>query len=377
MRWYGLGVLACVGCSEVNLSSLGEGAEGVSGAPVADAGPDQSVAPGQAAVVDGSASHDPNGLEPLTFQWTLVSWPDGSSAQVTGMDQPSATVQTDLAGDYVLELGVMNTDGVWDATPDRVVVTAPAGAVEEPVADAGPDQTVEPLDTVALDGLASYDPQGLDLVDFQWSWVSKPAGSTAVILRNGTARPEFFADLAGDYVLDLAVQNEDGAWDSTPDQVVVTAEPLDYFYVQLSWNAGSDLDLHLMDAGYTIFENPGDCNFCNQTPAWGAAGAADNPSLDWDAINGYGPETITIDDPASSTYTVAVHYYGLGGADSCAACPASTATVDIYLNGVVAASFTETLTDDNDLWTVATIDWPSGQITEVGAIGATPKTVCF
>jgi hypothetical protein len=262
-----------------------------------------------------------------------------------------------------------------DTPPDAGTVSVPPAV--EPIADAGPDQGVAPLDTVQLDGGASHDPSGLDIVAFQWSIASQPDGSTSRLSGEDIARPTLFADLAGDYVLDLAVQNSDGVWDSTPDAMTITAVPHDSFYVQLSWDSASDLDLHLLESGGRVFDSPTDCNYCDANPAWGVAGGADNPSLDWDAIDGFGPETTTIEAPSPGLYTVDVHYYGKDGFDTCVNCPVSNATVSIYIDGELAASYESTLTDDGDLWSVATIDWPSGKITEVGDLTSTNKVDCY
>ncbi len=371
--------LVLVACSENGFQSLGE--EPVlppdPDAPVADAGADRSVDPGAVAVLDGAGSSDPNGLEPLVYQWTLVEWPTGSSASMGAIDAVEATLTTDVAGDYTIELTVANTDGIWDETPDRVVVTAVAPPADEPVADAGPDQEVAPLDEIQLDGTASYDPAGLELTAFRWTLVSQPAGSTSTLSNADVARPDLFADLAGDYVLELEVQNSAGTWDSTPDPVTVTAVPLDNFYVQLSWDSAADLDLHLMEDGGRVFDSPTDCNFCESSPNWGAAGSLDDPSLDADAIFGFGPETITIEDPASGSYTLAVHFYGKDGSDNCGNCPSTEATVDVYIDGALAESYTATLTDDGDLWTVATLTWPSGALSEVDTIDYLDRITCY
>ncbi len=86
-------------------------------APVADAGPDQTVKPhrktGEAAfTLDGTASFDPDG-DDITYRWTLNGQQVGTFAQVQ-------QTQTD-PGDYVYELTVTDPDGATDS--DTVTVT--------------------------------------------------------------------------------------------------------------------------------------------------------------------------------------------------------------------------------------------------------------
>jgi hypothetical protein len=246
----------------------------------------------------------------------------------------------------------------------------------EPVADAGPDQERQPLQDVELDGTDSHDPEGLDITAVKWTLLEKPSGSTSELERDDVARPMFWADLAGEYVFELTVQNEEGVWDSSPDEVVITVLPLDGFYVELSWDNDNDLDLHLMDASADLFAS-GDCNYCNPNPQWGEPGGADNPSLDIDDIDGFGPETITIDAPTEGTFYVAVHYYGEQGFPFCdGQCAVSEATINIYVGGELAESFTTTLDGQGDLWRVAQLDWPSAAISELGQIDHTNKTGC-
>ncbi len=85
-------------------------------------------------------------------------------------------------------------------------------AVLPPVADAGLDQTVLLGDTVVLNGSGSQDPQGKSL-GYQWSILSIPIGSQAHLAGANTASPSFQADIAGDYTVQLVVNN--GLLDST------------------------------------------------------------------------------------------------------------------------------------------------------------------
>lgn len=88
-----------------------------------------------------------------------------------------------------------------------------------PIADAGPDQTVEMGSTVTLDGTGSSTPNTGPLA-YRWSFVTKPASSTAELSSETAADPNFIADLPGTYEANLVVN--DGVADSAHDRVVVT-----------------------------------------------------------------------------------------------------------------------------------------------------------
>ncbi|MDX2410373.1 MAG: PKD domain-containing protein [Woeseiaceae bacterium] len=188
----------------------------VNNPPVADAGLDQSVVTGDTVTLDGNGSSDADG-DALTYSWSL-SVPMGSAATLS---DPTAAIQTfvsDVAGDYVLQLIV--NDGMDDSTPDSVVITvALPGANQPPVANAGPDQSVVGRATVTLDGSGSSDPD-VDPLAFSWSLTSAPAGSGAVLSDATVVDPSIAADVVGDYVLQLIVN--DGEFDSAPDTVMVT-----------------------------------------------------------------------------------------------------------------------------------------------------------
>lgn len=88
-----------------------------------------------------------------------------------------------------------------------------------PVANAGLDQSGQLNGTVTLDGSASSDFDG-DLLTYNWSLTTKPAGSTALLTNPNTANPTLFLDKSGTYVGSLVVN--DGLVNSSPDTVIVS-----------------------------------------------------------------------------------------------------------------------------------------------------------
>ena len=101
-------------------------------APIANAGKDQLVRIGQRASLNATASVDPDGNYPLTFQWTFVTRPTGSSAILVGANSASATFIPDHGGAYVLKLIVKDALGLA-SSPDTVSIrTDSALVVVEP-----------------------------------------------------------------------------------------------------------------------------------------------------------------------------------------------------------------------------------------------------
>lgn len=89
--------------------------------PVADAGPDQTVATGDTVTLDGTGSSDPNTGDVLTYNWTLDS-PLDSTASLDDATLAAPSFTADLAGTYTATLVV--NDGTVASAPDEVVITA-------------------------------------------------------------------------------------------------------------------------------------------------------------------------------------------------------------------------------------------------------------
>jgi hypothetical protein len=151
-------------------------------------------------------------------------WPAGTAA---GGNPPYATMERidpltpDTDANWATNNGV-HRNGL-DVNGDPINGTPKArNSVTNlpPTADAGADQTVNVGDVVQLDGSSSSDPDG-DPLSYSWSFISRPTGSAAVLSDPDIVNPTFVADVAGDYVLELTVEDGRGGTDS--DQVTITA----------------------------------------------------------------------------------------------------------------------------------------------------------
>ena len=188
----------------------------VNSKPVANAGDDQFLDTGPSTIqLDGSQSFDPDD-NPITYEWTITSKPDGSFATLSDSTTPDPTFDADILGTYIIQLVVVDSFGLVSEA-DEIVVTSEN---VKPVADAGGNQVVLVGDTVFLDGSGSYDANGNDLT-YSWSLVDKPEGSSAELSFPAAVDPIFVADIEGIYTVSLVVN--DGIVDSDPSNVTILA----------------------------------------------------------------------------------------------------------------------------------------------------------
>lgn len=203
-------------------------------APVANAGVDQRVLAGAYGVIlDGRGSSDADG-DNLSYKWTFISVPATSMLQpfpgAWDRSQAVSSFWANVPGTYVVSLVV--NDGTVDSAPSTATIIATAGLNNSPpMSNAGMDQVVAPGTTVRLTGLGSADIEH-NVLTYRWQLKSKPFGSTAVLSSLTAAQPTFVADMVGDYVATLIVN--DGSVNSSDDNVTVTATPnlLNLYQVQ-------------------------------------------------------------------------------------------------------------------------------------------------
>ena len=136
------------------------------------------------------------------------------------------------------------------------------------------------------------------------------------------------------------------------------------------------MDLHLLrTADRAVYTSNNDCYFANCKPSlngtpsrqWGPGGPEDDPVLDVDDVNGFGPENINIDQPEDDqAYLVGVHYYrdapgGEGNQRS------TLATLRIYVWERLVYEEVALLEGTSAWWEAATIEWNSGDVDDSAA----------
>lgn len=111
-----------------------------------------------------------------------------------------------------------------------------------PVANPGGAQNVLVATTITLDGNGSSDQNGNPLT-YAWEFVSKPAGSVAILASSTAAKATFVPDLAGIYLINLTVN--DGKVNSPPVTVAVTASNTNLSITQAPFANGSSIPVRL------------------------------------------------------------------------------------------------------------------------------------
>jgi hypothetical protein len=151
--------------------------------PVANAGPDQTVDEGVLVILDGSQSTPVNGT--LSYRWvqtsgTLVTLSNANAAQPT-FTSPSVEANGAV---LVFELTVTDSRGrsATDTVQVSVLDTTP------PVANAGPDQTVDESILVILDGSQSTSVNGT----LSYRWV-QTSGTPVTLSSANAARSSFIS----------------------------------------------------------------------------------------------------------------------------------------------------------------------------------------
>ena len=286
-------------------------------------------------------------------------------------------------------------DGI-DNDCDGEVDNIPGCENTPPRAICPPGQQGPPLALYTFVGMYEDD-DGDEMVRAEWRMQLKPGGSTATPTPPNLLVTGIFADLQGDYELELEVEDANGGIGRCT--TTLTTESADRLRIEMVWNVNaagdnSDVDMHLKRAPDATWFDQGpqgddcffrNCRVCtassepdcraeiaaynadpNRTPPpqveWTAPLDADDPRLDLDDVDGNGPENINILTPRAGTYRLGVHFW-----DDDDFGPA-TVTVKIFCGGELAREYDPLVMrvsgahgePSTEFWEVADITWRDG-----------------
>lgn len=236
------------------------------------------------------------------------------------------------------------------------------------VVTCSPEIFAAPLQTRTVTATAT--PSAGVITSTVWQLTARPIGSAANPTTPNTLVSNLFMDLAGDYVMTFTAQDSAGASGSC--STVLHAIPTENLRIELSWDTDdADIDSHLLHPTATNWYSSLDCDYLNCKNAGNASfnpavGAADNPRLDIDDVDGFGPENINIDFPEvnAGAYRFGAYNFSDHGDGP------SDITVRIFCGGVVKAQLTH-----NDL-VGSSVDAPPNQLWKVADITFTTGTTC-
>ena len=181
--------------------------------PIAIAGNDTMAAPGTVLSFSGEQSLSPEPGAVLSYAWTIVEKPAGSSLTIDNPNEMKINIIPDVTGIYKISLIV--NDGFNESKPDVITIRVSS----PPVAVAGNDTTVN-IDVMYfyLNGSSSYDAEG-DSLSYLWTLVEFPADSKGKLLYTTLYNAVLQIDATGVYKVVLIVN--DGVSDSKPDTIVI------------------------------------------------------------------------------------------------------------------------------------------------------------
>ena len=161
---------------------------------------------------------------PIVHAQSTFPVPPPPTSQI--IQQPGTTFAQPCVnnGTNVIESGkqILNQENQCNGTR----VTQPPTSNGQPIANAGPSQTVPSASIVTLDGTASFAQNGAAITSFLWNQISGPA---VALTQATTARPTFTAPTVNSPTtttvsFNLVVTDSNGLV-SAPSSVTITVTP--------------------------------------------------------------------------------------------------------------------------------------------------------
>jgi alpha-tubulin suppressor-like RCC1 family protein len=231
--------------------------DSASNPPVANAGPNQTIAlPTNSVVLTGSGSETNGTIS--SYQWTQLSGPSNST--ILSSTQAQTTAVGLVTGVYTFQLTVTDILGLSATATVQVTVNPfPAGT---PSANAGPDQTITlPTNSVSLTG-SGTETNGT-IVSYLWNQSSGP--STASIATASQANTAVSGLVAGVYTFQLTVTDNSGVKANDVVKITVNAAVVPGAPVA---NAGSDQTINLPTSSVTLSGSGSETNGSISSYGW-------------------------------------------------------------------------------------------------------------
>ncbi len=169
------------------------------GPPTAITGPNQIVDEGAIIVFNGSKSSDDTGIR--NYTWTLI---DETPVTLYGVNP---TYQFNNPGRFVVALSVYDAVGLRGTDTMDVTVLD----ITQPIADTGPDQTIDEGTLLTFNGSSSSD--NVKIINYTWEFIDGD-----LITLNGTPQTYRFNN-PGEYLVTITVKDAAGNQDT--DSMIV------------------------------------------------------------------------------------------------------------------------------------------------------------
>jgi hypothetical protein len=229
--------------------------------------------PPRLVTIDGSDTTDPEG-DPFGYSWSLAEIPTGSNSYLLGQLESATQVAVDAVGTFVVRLRATDNRGAWGEADATILPRDFAVVLEWVTAGSAPCQ------------------------QFSEEYCEDLMQTNPV-----QARTECCGQTDIDLHL-LAPGGTLGDYGQCPDGCVVEESTDGGPLVSVDHCYEED-DEHQA----TCRALGTDCQkYFNGFPEWGLPGRADDPSADIDDVRGFGPEVITMNEPADGAYSTVVHF---------------------------------------------------------------------
>jgi len=203
--------------------------------PISDAGPNGSIDEGQTFIFNGSGSSD--NVRITNYTWIFK---DVDAISLYG---PTPSYHFENAGEFIIVLKVMDAQG--NKHSDQMTVTV--NDITDPIADAGPDQTVNEDVLVTFNGSSSTDKVGV----VNWTWTFFDGGNVTLF----GPEPTYVFSEPGYYEVTLIVTDE--AENSRNDTLFVTVRDVTRPMADAGEDIVIDEDLEFVFNGSSSSDNVG------------------------------------------------------------------------------------------------------------------------